>query len=272
MRTARVNGVSLHYLDRGKGEPIVFVHGGLGDYGELGDVASALLPRYRVITYSRRYDSPNANPLRPGYSARVDAEDLAGLIRELRLGPVHLVGASYGAYTSLLVALDHPELVRSLTLAEPPLVGWLQRDPAGRAALSDFDRRFWKPMRTAALAGDDERLLRVTVAFFSGEGEARRMPPELHDILLRNVAEFHALAKSSDPFPPIAAARVARLRMPVLFMTGERTYAGAKAIDGQLTRTLPTARRVVVPGADHNMCTEKAAACAAAIATFLGRQ
>ncbi len=36
---AHVNGVVLHYLDRGRGEPIVFVHGGLTDYREWGPVA-----------------------------------------------------------------------------------------------------------------------------------------------------------------------------------------------------------------------------------------
>lgn len=95
---ARVNGIELHYLDRGQGDPIVFVHGGLADYREWGPVAKQLQNEYRTITYSRRYNFPNDNPLfAADHSAIVEAADLAALNRYLRLGPVHVVGVSYGA-------------------------------------------------------------------------------------------------------------------------------------------------------------------------------
>jgi non-heme chloroperoxidase len=100
--TARVNGVELHYLDRGQGEPIVFVHGGLTDYREWEPVAKQLQNEYRTITYSRRYNFPNDNPLSmTDHSAIVEAADLAALNRYLHLGPMHVVGVSYGAYTAL---------------------------------------------------------------------------------------------------------------------------------------------------------------------------
>jgi non-heme chloroperoxidase len=60
---AHVNGVALYYLDRGQGEPIVFVHGGLADYREWDPLAKQLVNEYRTITYSRRYNFPNDNRL-----------------------------------------------------------------------------------------------------------------------------------------------------------------------------------------------------------------
>ncbi len=114
--------VELHYLERGKGVAVIFIHGSLGDYsawdGQLGPFAEG----YRAIAYSRRYNYPNTTTLQPNHSAVVDAADLASLIKKLNLGKVHLIGHSYGGYAALFVAVNHPELVRTLVLAEPPLV------------------------------------------------------------------------------------------------------------------------------------------------------
>jgi pimeloyl-ACP methyl ester carboxylesterase len=51
---------------------------------------------------------------------------------------VHLVGASYGAYTALVLALRRPDLVRSLVLAEPPLIHWLPDLSGGQAVYNNF--------------------------------------------------------------------------------------------------------------------------------------
>jgi pimeloyl-ACP methyl ester carboxylesterase len=50
---------------------------------------------YRAMTYSCRYNYPNKNKLQPNYSPLVAADDLAGLIKKLDLGKVHVVGHSY---------------------------------------------------------------------------------------------------------------------------------------------------------------------------------
>ena len=68
--------------------------------------------------------TPEWSP-RGDYSAIVDADDLAALIRKLKLAPAHIVGVSYGAYVALFLAARHPELVRSLVLSEPPVLRWL---------------------------------------------------------------------------------------------------------------------------------------------------
>jgi pimeloyl-ACP methyl ester carboxylesterase len=52
----------------------------------------------------------------------VHVRDLVALIEEQELGPVHLLGNSSGAFVSLLVADQRPDLVRSLSLEEPPVV------------------------------------------------------------------------------------------------------------------------------------------------------
>ena len=77
------DGVELHYVERGKGTAVLFVHGTLGDYSawdaQLGPFAEA----YCATAYSRRYNYPNTNRLRPKHSAAVEADDLAALIKTL---------------------------------------------------------------------------------------------------------------------------------------------------------------------------------------------
>src|SRR5262245_40218088 len=148
--------MELNYVERGKGVAVLFIHGSLGDYStwdaQLGPFAGA----YRAIAYSRRYNYPNTNELRPKHSAVVEAEDLAALVKKLDLGKVHLVGHSYGAYAALFLAVKHPELVRTLTLAEPPVV--FAGDPVG-----DAKERLVKRAREAFEKGDSEDAIRAIV-------------------------------------------------------------------------------------------------------------
>src|SRR5438552_18435199 len=72
--------------------------------------------------------------------------DLAMLIEKLHFGPVHLVGHSYGGLGALFFATEHPELVRTLTLSEPPLPAWVQHQPGGVSPARDFWEHFWIPL------------------------------------------------------------------------------------------------------------------------------
>src|SRR5215210_4932797 len=113
----RVRGVELHYIEEGRGEPLILLHGGQGDYRSWEPQIKAFSRQYRVISYSRRYHYPNSNPLiAENHSAYVEADDLAAFVRKLKLRRVHLVGTSIGAFTALMLAVKHPEMVRSLVL------------------------------------------------------------------------------------------------------------------------------------------------------------
>jgi pimeloyl-ACP methyl ester carboxylesterase len=70
-----------------------------------------------------------------GYSAVVDAQDLAAFLHALHLGKVVVIGHSYGALTALFLAVKHPELVRALVLAEPPAISLLAHLPGDKAQI-----------------------------------------------------------------------------------------------------------------------------------------
>jgi pimeloyl-ACP methyl ester carboxylesterase len=109
-----VNGVSRAYQEVGTGEPLVLVHGGLGDLRSWAAQLEPLGARCRAIAYSRRYARPN-EPIAPGLPdpMPVHVADLVALLHTLGAAPAHLVGNSWGVFICLLTAIEHPEVVRS---------------------------------------------------------------------------------------------------------------------------------------------------------------
>lgn len=127
----------------GQGDPVVFVHGSLGDLRSWSLQMGPFSKLYRAIAYSRRYHQPNAGPGESlDYSVNLHAEDLASLIRDLGLHRPHIVGLSYGAYIALVLAAKNSELVRSLTLGEPDPFSWLEGTKEGAPLEPTIWRRF----------------------------------------------------------------------------------------------------------------------------------
>jgi non-heme chloroperoxidase len=225
LSTVRVNGVTLHYQSRGEGKAIVFVHGSLVDYREWGPVAQLLENAHRTITYSRRYNYPNSNAVvGTRHSALIESEDLCALINRLKLRPVDLVGVSYGAYTAMLAALRHPELVRSLTIIEPPLMRLAPGLPGG-AKLGDEFFAMWNAARDDFIRGDSEAALRVTLDWFLGPNSMDQLSPGDLATLRSNIKEWRALATSQDAFPIITLEDIHKIQIPVLMISGGRSYA-----------------------------------------------
>lgn len=269
----RVDGVELHYIERGQGEPLILLHGGQSDYRSWGPQMEEFSRRYRVISYSRRYNYPNNNPLsgsyRSGYS---DAADLAALMRHLELGPAHLVGTSAGALTALLLATEHPRMVRSMVLAEPPAHRWARDDPSGAPLYEEFMNVIWRPAGAAFRAGDEREAMRILVDGFGGAGRFDALPPDARTVALQNSRFFRAATSSHDPFPEIPKDEVSRLSMPILIVTGENTIRIHRFVNDELARLLPNAERVTIRRAGHGSARENPQAFNEAVAKFLEGQ
>jgi pimeloyl-ACP methyl ester carboxylesterase len=268
-------GVELHYVERGAGVPVVFVHGSLSDGSYWSPQLDAFAARYRAVAYSRRYNPPNHNRIVPGYSAVVDADDLAALIRRLRLGRVHVVGHSYGALTGLFLAVRHPELVRTLVLAEAPAVSLLAHLPGdqaalGRQTLADIEKRMVEPMRAAFARGDREAGLRSFIDYVLDDPRAwDRMPEAARQEALRGAGEWDAMLPTGELFPALDPRAVRRITVPVLILSGERSYPFLGLIDQEVARLLPNNRRIILPGATHRMWYEQPEVCRRLVLDFL---
>nr|QRW40804.1 alpha/beta hydrolase [bacterium] len=112
-----VNGVRLHYEDRGSGPPVVMVmgSGSRGRVWHLHQVPELVDRGYRVITLDNRGISPSDQCPR-GFTVEDMVADTAALIESLGIGPCLLVGTSLGAQIVQELTLARPDLVRRAVL------------------------------------------------------------------------------------------------------------------------------------------------------------
>ena len=269
------HGVRLHYVEEGAGAPVVFVHGSLSDLDYWDEQIGPFAKKYRVIAYSRRYNWPNVNPAQRGYSAVVDAEDLAGLIRALHLGRVLVIGHSYGALAALFLAVRHPQMVRALVLAEPPAVSLLQDVPAGegargKAMYEDIQRRMVRPMQEAFRRGDRDQGIRIFMAYvFSDPTAWDRMSQQSRQETLKDAHEWEVMMRAGTLFPVITPTQVRSIRLPVLLLMGAKSYPFLGVIGRELGRLLPDSRTVVFQDAGHQMWLQDPVACREDVEKFL---
>jgi pimeloyl-ACP methyl ester carboxylesterase len=136
------NGVNYYYEVRGRGEPLLLLHGGLGSIEMFGPVLSTLAERRQVIGvdlhgHGRTTLGERAiDPIDIG-------NDMAAVVKHLGHAQVDVLGYSFGGAVALRLAAQHPTLVRRLVIASAPYAreGWYaemipQQESVG-AALAD---------------------------------------------------------------------------------------------------------------------------------------
>src|SRR5262249_45992342 len=180
-----------------------------------------LARHYRVIAYSRRYHWPNAAPTaNADASHEVQVEDLAAIIKALKLGPVHLVGHSVGGAVALHLALRYPELVRSLVLAEPGVGSVLTDAPEDEAARIREGQANRIAMKEAFASGDAERIVR-TMAADVAPGVYEKAGRDLRQMLLDNVSAFQLDYYSRRL--PFTCEMAAKITAPALVLSGDQS-------------------------------------------------
>lgn len=117
-----VNGIRLHYVTAGTGDPVVLLHGWPQTWHEWRRVIPALAAKFTVVAPDLRGFGDSDKPA-GGYDKRTVAEDVYRLVQHLGLGPVNLVGHDLGMMVAYAYASAHPDEVRKLVLAEAGLPG-----------------------------------------------------------------------------------------------------------------------------------------------------
>lgn len=285
-KTATVNGTTLAYREEGSGEPIVFVHGGISDLRTWNQQLPAIGSSYRAVTYSRRSYRPNEH-VDPavGDLIAMAPGDLTEFLSAIDAAPAHLVGNSIGAYYSLLVAIRSPDRVRSLVIAEPPVVPlFLSNPPRAREllhllatrpraamAILRFGFGTIEAMAKVMRRGDDEDAARIFTRGVLGPEAFERLSPERWRQVMDNLSELQAIAYGASSFPPIDDEGVRNIRTPVLLMASEHGPPALRHLTDRLEELLPNVQRQEIPNASHLMHEDNPAAVNEALLGFLRR-
>lgn len=251
----RVDDTELTYVEQGRGDPILVVHGTLGDFRSWFEKLTPLAEHYRVIAYSRRAHYPNAWPADYARCVpNVHAADLAMLIEGLKLGPTRIFGHSYGAVVSLVLASQRPALVHALILGEPPLLSLLDATSEGRAIVGRMaDEQ--EPARLAFADGDLEAGVRVFLDSVIGEGTFEQLPEVERNRTMDNAASLRAELEtpSETLFSTLTCADLQRIDAPALLLSGELSPTVFSHVTRELARCLPRVEQAMIPGASHDL-------------------
>lgn len=122
---ARVNGIRLHYVMAGRGDPVVLLHGFAQTCHEWQrNVIPALAKRYTVVAPDLRGAGDSEKPP-SGYDKKTMAEDVYQLVHhELGFKRILLAGHDFGAHTAYAYAGAHQEDVRRLVILDTILAGF----------------------------------------------------------------------------------------------------------------------------------------------------
>ena len=117
--TADANGIKTNYLEAGKGDPVVLIHGsgpGVTSYANWRLVLPALAENFRVLAPDMVGFGFTERPANIEYGVQTWADQVVGLMDTLELPTAHLVGNSFGGAIALRIATQHPDRVGKLVL------------------------------------------------------------------------------------------------------------------------------------------------------------
>ncbi|HYR34411.1 MAG TPA: alpha/beta hydrolase [Burkholderiales bacterium] len=257
----RRDGAEIYYEVAGTGPAIVFAHGLGGNHLSWWQQIAHFAREHTCVAFAHRGFPPSSAV--PGNRAPdAYAEDLAALITTLNLETPVLVGQSMGGWTCLEYALREPGRVRALVMASTS--GTLDYNQLDDAGIREWTRR-----SAGALAG----LAREGIHPAAGERMALEQPALAH--LYWQISDLSDAAFREDVRKRILELRtrppslLAKLPMPVLFITGDEDWVFPSAAGPALAKLAPQGRAVCVPAAGHSVYFERAARFNELVASIL---
>lgn len=244
-----VGDISMFYRRYGAGDPVLLLHGGFM-FAEAWAAQIPALSRHCLVIApdSRGHGRTTLGTRELTY--RRMAEDDATLIEALDLGPVHVIGSSDGGTTALALAMQRPDLVRSLVLLGTPF-NTSNYSPAAWRAIDKFMR----------LASPELLSMRVVRRLLSPE-------PEQGGEFVRR------MGKMWYELPDFTLEQMGLIEAPALVIAGDRDeflslWDDPLKVFKETTAAIPRAKLEVVPGGTHAVHEQRARVVNRLILDFL---
>jgi len=249
-----VPGAVIAYRRSGSGAPLLFLHG-VGSSKHTWEPQLAHFARSHTALAMDFRGYADSSGEAAEVSLEAFAADAAALDRRLGLGPAHVCGLSMGGIVALTLWRDHPEVVRSLALAD----AWADHPSAAAA----------QPARLAQIDASSMAVLAET------RMRAVYGPAVAPAVLERGIAVFASLRKeiyraaSSVLWEADLREVAGRVTVPALVLVGESDTITPPDLSRRLAALIPGAALVLIPRAGHLANEENPAAFNAALQRFL---
>jgi 3-oxoadipate enol-lactonase len=254
-----VGGAKLYYEECGSApHAVVLVHDGVLHSAAWDDVWKDFCKHFHAIRYDRR-GYGRSSVATHGYYA---TDDLAAVLRHLKLKRVAIVGSSHGGEISINFTLDHPEMVEQLVLVGA-VVG-------GMPYTQHFRERgdaLGKPLEKGDIEGAIVAAAKDKYLTASGSDAARK---RMAEILSANPQDL-THPELELPVKP-ALPRLGEIRIPTMLLVGDADIPDVHAHAGAIEAGVPRARRVVINDAGHLMYLERPTEFSRIVIEFLENQ
>ncbi len=252
-----VGDVRLAYVERGSGAPLVFIHGLGSSLQDWTPQLDHFAPHYRTVALDLRGHGDSDKP-RGRYNMRLFDSDLAGLLEIVDAAPAHIIGLSLGGMVAFQLAVDYPQLVRSLIIVNsaPAVV------PQNMNQRWQFKQREW--------------IVRFLGMRRMGRVLADRLLPEtkqqrLHDLFVERWAanEPHAYLSALRAIVDWSVfERLDEIQQPILVVSADQDYTTPEQKRAWMEH-LPSARLEVIQNSRHMTPLDQPEAFNAALEAFL---
>jgi pimeloyl-ACP methyl ester carboxylesterase len=251
VRWAGTHNIKLPYVEQGAGDPLVLVHGSNSDYRIWNRHRAILASQHRVISPSQRYfgDAPWTDNGEQ-FSISVLSDDLASFVEGLNVGPVNVVGWSFGGAVSMVMGVRHPTLIRRMFLYEPSLSTFVTDRNEAAAVVSDRSAQTSTARRLAA-SGDLAGAVRALMDGVNDmDGAFNYLPPEVQKVMIDN-ARMLPLMFAAPPPPSITADDLKAIGFPLTIGVGAESRIGYRIAARTAGSLVPGAGLVEVERARH---------------------
>jgi pimeloyl-ACP methyl ester carboxylesterase len=272
MPRVTANGMKFYYQQAGSGPDVVLLHGVSGNQAiwPLIGLTKALAADFRVTSYDLRGHGYSATPP-AGYTSADMAGDLVAVKEALGLGPLWVLGHSFGGVIALHAAVLYPEAVAGLVLSDPYFPGlrhletglvhwdgWLEyKEQAARAGLEVREEDWFDVgqlfKQTAGLTPERFEMFRKELGLAAMDRLVRLAQTTCGD-------DVKAVAG-------LTADKIDSVRHPALALYGE--HSPFLATCRYLGEHLPNCRVALVPGAKHRAHEENPAGYVELVHTHL---
>lgn len=259
MNRVKINGLSLGYVQMGRGEPLVLLHGGVADSRYWQDEIVSFSKNYNVVAWDAPGCGISDDPPK-NFSLADYAHALAGILDHLGIDHAHIAGISFGGGLAIAFYELYPHIPQTLILISA-YAGWagsLPKDEVARRVRhgkeqAEMDRESvseaWLPSLFSSSATEElKQKVKSIIKGFHPEGML---------VMLEAFAE----ADLQDVLP--------RISVPTLLLYGKKDVRSPIHVAKELNALIPSSELVIFPGVGHLVNMEAPRKFATQVEKFL---